>query len=104
MSSPSIEGCDVIDEIIQKESLNEKFSSPYDNEQVLYIDEDDERSVSLKSSISDSKTSSYTISNKKNRSQTFSISSSSSSSSSLSLSNFSNRFYKNQIKRLESSV
>jgi len=103
MSSPSIEGCDVIDEIIQKESLNEKFSSPYDNEQVLYIDEDDERSVSLKSSISDSKTSSYTISNKKNRSQTFSISSSSSSSS-LSLSNFSNRFYTNQIKRLESSV
>lgn len=44
---------------------------------VLYIDEDDERSVSLKSYTSDSRGSSGTIFTKKNHSQTLSLSSSS---------------------------
>jgi hypothetical protein len=106
MSSSSTEEFDVInkpDHIIQQESSNEKFSihdkSPYEYPHVLYIDEDDERSVSLKSSISDSKTPSYTISIKINRLQTLSISSSLSSSS-----NVSNDFYTNQRKFHESSV
>jgi len=107
MSSPSTEEFYVIDKtnhIIQKELFNEKLSiqnkSPYDHAQVLFIDEEDEHSVSLKSSITDSKTSSCLISNKKNHSQTLSSSSSSSSSSS----NFSNDFHTNQIKLHESSV
>ncbi len=108
ISSPSTEEFYVINKTNNNESSNEKLSikneSHYDHEQVLFIDEDDEHSVSLKSSISNSKTSSCLISNKKNRSQTLSISSSSSSLSSSSSSNFSNDFHTNQIKLHESSV
>ena len=69
--------------------------------QVLYIDEDDdddddERSVSLKSFVSDSRTSSGTILTKKNHSQTFSLSSSSSICS--------NDCHSNPMKIHESSV
>jgi len=106
MSSRSTEEFYVVDKtnhIIQKQSSNEKLSienkSPYDHAQVLFIDDEDEHSVSLKSSISDSKTSSCPISNKKNYSQTLSSSSSSSSSP-----NFSNDFHTNQIILHESSV
>ncbi len=107
ISSPSTEEFYVINKSNNNESSNEKLSikneSHYDHAQVLFIDEDDEHSVSLKSSISNSKTSSCLISNKQNRSQTLSISSSSSLSSSSS-SNFSNDFHTNQIKLHESSV
>jgi hypothetical protein len=99
MSSPSTDEYYVItktEDLIQQESVKE--TPLYDHVKVSYIDEDDERSVSLKSTVSDSKTSSCTVSTKKNPSQTLSISSSSSSS------NFSNEFYSIQIKLHESNV
>lgn len=72
--------------------------SIYGCAQVLYIDEDDERSVSLKSYISDSRGSTGTILTKKNHSQTLSLSSTSSSST------YSHDFHPNSTKIHESSV
>jgi hypothetical protein len=67
-----------IDHLIQQESANEKLSShknsPYDNVQVGYIDDVEEGSVSLKSSICDSKTSLNTISPQKDDSESSSSS------------------------------
>lgn len=78
---------------------------------VAYIDEDDEGSVSLKSSACDSTSSSTAspIISRKERSRTLSSTSSSSSSSSFSSSNFLNNFpheisNSNQIVLHESSV
>jgi len=74
---------------------NHSFQAKSTNEhaRVLYIDEDDEPSVSLISSISNSQTSSYTIT-KRTRSQTLSTSSS----------NCSNDLYSYRLKIHESSV
>ncbi len=69
---------DKTDHLIQQESSNEKLlnqkTSPYDNIRVGYIDDVEEGSVSLKSSIGDSKTSLNTISPIKDGSQTSSLS------------------------------
>ncbi|CAF2475736.1 unnamed protein product [Rotaria sp. Silwood2] len=86
----------------QKSSLHEKLStwkkSFYGHAQLLYIDVDDEHSVSLKSSFYDSKTSSSTLSNKKDYTRTLSFASNFSDDSYYDI------IHANQIKLHESSV
>jgi hypothetical protein len=91
MSSSSTEEYNIINE--NARSFQEKFVD--NHARVLYIDEDDERSVSLISSLSNSQISSYTLT-KKNRSQTLSTSSSSS--------NYSIDYFSYPMKIHESSV
>ncbi|CAF0768015.1 unnamed protein product [Rotaria sp. Silwood1] len=88
--------------IQQKSSSYEKLSiwkkSINGHKQLVYIDQDDEHSVSLISSYYDSKTSSSTISNKKEYKQTLS------SSSNISDHSYYDAIHTNKIKLRESSV